>query len=347
VTSRRAVRFVVVVVAAAGLAIVAGTWAGSRLATPEESPAPPPPRTVSVGAAKLVVPAGWRPIPVARSGVPGLDAQRAVAFSRSSERIVVEFGPATDASLLPPGLRAAAPGSSSPVATRLAGRRASLYRGLSVGSTQTDVTVLATTAGVLAVACNGCGEQVSAAAVPGATTLVPSASLALALRLPPVVDRLDRSRRTHRAALVRARPGRRQGGAARRLAADHTTAAAALRPSAGAAGRPLLTTLAATATGYSALARAASNRWRNRFIAARQKIQRSEAALTKALADIPRPRAAPALRPKPAPAVSFPDIPAPGGVSLLVFALLALLAAGAGVALGTTGTVARLRQFVD
>jgi hypothetical protein len=338
---------VVVVIAAAGLAIVAGTVAGTRLAAPEESPAPAPPRTVSVGAAKLVVPAGWRPIPVARSGVTGLDAARAVAFSRSSERIVAEFGPATDASLLPPGLRAAVSGSPSPVSTRLAGQRASLYRGLSVGGAPTDVTVLATTAGVLAFACNACGEQVSAAAVPGATTLVPSPSLALALRLPEVLDRLDRNRRTHRAALAGAPAGRRQGRAARRLAADHATAAAALRPSAGTAGRPLLTSLAATATAYRALARASSNRWRSRFIAARRNIQRSEAALTSALADIPRPGAAPALRPKPAPTVSLPDIPAPGGVSLLVFAVLALLAAGAGTALGATGTAARLRQLMD
>ncbi len=336
----------VVVIAAAGLAIFAGTLAGSRLAAPEESPVPAPPRAVSVGSAKLVVPAGWRPIPVARSGVSGLDAARAVAFSRSSERIVAEFGPATDASLLPPGLRAAVPGSPSPVATRLAGHRASLYRDLSVGGAQTDVTVLATTAGVLAVACTGCGEQVSAAAVPGATTLVPSPSLALALRLPTVLDRLDGNRRTHRAALARAHAGRRQGAAARRLAADHASAATALRQSAGTAGRRLLTSLTATATAYRAFAGAASNRWRSRFIAARRKIQRSEATLTAALADIPRPRAAPAVRPKPASTPLLTDIPAPGGVSLLVFALLALLAAGAGVAVGTTGTAARLRQLM-
>ncbi|HET9737191.1 MAG TPA: hypothetical protein VFP78_03650 [Solirubrobacteraceae bacterium] len=352
-TGGRAVRFAVAVVAAAALAIAAGSWAGSRLAEPEEPAAPPPPpRAVEVGAAKLVVPAGWRSIPLERSGVAGLDPERAVAFApagRASTPIVAEFGPVTDASLLPPALSADVLRSTSPPdATRLGGHPAWLYR--AAGSERLDLTVLTTTAGVLAIGCpagNECTKDVEAAGVPGATTLVPSDSLALGLRLPVVVERLDRNRRAHRAALADANALWRQGRLAGRLSTDHAAAADALRTSAGTAGRRLLASLADTATAYSALARAASNRWRNRFIAARQRIKRSEAALTAALADVPQPRAAPALPPKPEPAISIPDIPAPGGVSLLLFAALALLAAAAGVVLGTTGATERLRRVMD
>jgi hypothetical protein len=353
VISGRAVRFAVAVVAAAALAIAAGSWAGSRLANPEEPAAPPPPpRAVEVGPAKLVVPAGWRPIPLERSGVAGLDPERAVAFAparRTSTPIVAEFGPVTDASLLPPVLGAALLRPTSPPdATRLGGHPAWLYR--AVGSERLDLTVLTTTAGVLAIGCpagHECTKHIDAAGVPGATTLVPSASLALGLRLPVVVERLDRNRRAHRAALARANALWRQGRLARRLSADHAAAADALRPSAGTAGQRLLASLTSTATAYSTLARAASNHWRSRFIAARQRIQRSETALTAALAVAPQPRAAPALPPKPEPAISIPDIPTPGGVSLLVFAALALLAAAAGVALGTTGATERLRRVMD
>ena len=350
----RAARFAVIVVVTGALAIAAGSWAGSQLATPAEpEPPPPAPRSVSVGPAQVIVPPGWRSIPVDRSGVAGLDPDRAAAFVHKSKRIVAEFGEATDASLMPPALRAAFPGSVPPPAlTQLGGRPASLYPDLPIsgGADRADLAVLTTTAGVLALACpagDDCAKELQAATVQGATTLVPSASLALALRLPTVVKRLDSSRRTHRAALRRAARGRRQGAAARRLAAAHTAAAAALRASAGTTGRPLIAGLTRTASAYAALARAASNRWHNRFIAARERIRRSESALNAALADIPRPRAAPTVRPKPAPVMSIPDIPAPGGVSLLLFAALALLAAGAGVALGTTGATTRLRQLLD
>jgi hypothetical protein len=350
----RAARFAVIVVAAGALAIAAGSWAGSQVATPAEpEPPPPAPRTVSVGPAQVIVPPGWRSIPVERSGVAGLDAERAAVFVRGSGRVIAEFGPASDASLLPPALRAAFRGPLPPSArVQLGGRPASLYPDLPISGAaeRVDLAVLTTTAGVLALACRAgddCAKELQAATVQGAATLVPSASLALALRLPTVVERLDRNRRAHRAALARANALWRQGRLARRLSADHAAAADALRPSAGTAGQRLLASLTGTATAYSTLARAASNHWRSRFIAARQRIRRSEAALTAALAVAPKPRAAPPLPPKPEPAISIPDIPAPGGVSLLLFAALALLAAAAGVALGTTGATERLRRVMD
>jgi hypothetical protein len=52
---------------------------------------------------------------------------------------------------------------------------------------------------------------------------------------------------------------------------------------------------------------------------------------------MPRPRPEPAPAPAPVPIVTGPD-----GVSPLVFILLALLAAGAGIAAGTSGAAPRL-----
>jgi hypothetical protein len=351
VRRRRTVRFLLVLVAVGSLATAAGTWAGSRLA---DTPAPPPaPRTVEVGPAQLVVPGGWRSVPVERSSVAALDPRRAVAFAPTgwpSARVVVEFGAPADASLLPPALRAASPDAAQPEAARLAGQPALLYRDVAVApADRLDITVLTTTAGVLAIGCpsgDDCTNELDAAAVPGATTLVPTAWLALGLRLPAVLKRLDRNRRAHRAALAQANALWRQARLARRLAADHMTAAAALRPSAGSVGRTLIAGLTGTATAYRALARSASHRWRGRFIAARRHIRRSEAGLRAALADVPRPSAAPAARPTAEPAVTVPDLPAPGGVPLFIFAALALLAASAGIVLGTTGAAARLRRLI-
>ena len=345
------------------LAALAGTWAGTVATPPEpEPPAPPPPdRIVQAGPAQLLAPAAWRAIPVERAGVAGLDGQQSVAFavrSHPSVRIVAEFGPPADASLLPPGLRAAFPEITSPmVGTRLGGQRAALYSDVAIGkSTRADVTVMATTKGVLAIACTAavpattkgydCAPKVSAAAVPGASTLVPSPSLALSLALPPVVERLDRDRRTQRAALARAAFGRPQARAAGRLEAAHANAAAALRPAASEAGQPLLASLARTQAAYAKLERAAANRWRSRFRAAREPVRRAETALVAALADSPKAQvAAPPSRieppPAPAPAATT-AIPTPGGISPLAFAVLSLIAAIAGIALGTAGAAPRL-----
>lgn len=350
-------------VAALALAALAGTWAGTVATPPEpEPPAPPPPeRIVQAGAAQLVAPGAWRAIPVERAGVAGFEASDAVAFtvrSRPSVRVVAEFGPATDASLLPPGLRALAPEIASPMAgTRLGGQRAALYSDVTLGdSTRADITLVATTKGVLAIACTAagtaattgydCASKVRAAAVPGATTLVPASSLPLSLALPPVVARLDRDRRTHRAALARAAFGRPQARAAGRLAAAHATAASTLRPVAGEAGQPLLASLTRTRYAYAKLERAAANRWRSRFAAFRAPVRRAEATLVAALADIPKAQSAgPPARIKPAtapaPAAALP-IPTPGGISPVVFAILALIAAITGVVLGTAGAAPRL-----
>jgi hypothetical protein len=347
---------------AVALATLAGTWAG-RVASPPEpeppAPTPAPARVEQAGPAQLLVPGAWRSIPLDESGVAGLDAKHAAAFVQKSEpsvRIVAEFGAIGDPSLMPAALRAAFPEpGAEPARARLGVHRAALYSGVATAdeSARADVTLMATTKGVLAISCAAsaattydCASDLSAVGVPDATTLVPTPALALGLRLPGVLERLDRDRRTHRAALARAGTRWRRAAAAGRLAADHARAAATLRPVAGAAGASLLASLASTQRAYRALQRAARNRWRSRFIAARQRIQSAETGLRTALASVPKPSPAPRMpRPRPEPVsvpAPAPIVAGPNGVSPLIFILLALLAAGAGLAAGTAGAAPRL-----
>ena len=114
-----------------------------------------------------------------------------------------------------------------------------------------DVTVLPTTAGVLAVGCAwpvdfmggglapDCASSVESISVRGAVTLKPSRSVALASELPAVIARLDHARADGRAALSRARTPEAQAAAAHRLARHHMAAAERLRVAFGNAAKAL------------------------------------------------------------------------------------------------------------
>ena len=191
----------------ATLAVLAGVWLG-RVAAPAQ-PQPPSPRMVSVGPARVLVPGDWDAASLRRTGVAGLDGERAVAFETTpglSEWAVMLFARTAEPSLIPAALRAEIPGPvPAPARTRLAGSPAWIYRGLATGRSRlrADVTVLPTTAGVLALVCTSrlglsgeslCAGAVEAITVPGASPLVPSRSLALQRALPAVLDDLNRDR---------------------------------------------------------------------------------------------------------------------------------------------------------
>jgi hypothetical protein len=247
-----------------------------------------------------VVPAEWQPVVPATSGIAGLDPGRSAVLAPSaglSSRAVLTIGPVDDPSLIPRALRAQlqAP-PPRPRNTALGGRPAWRYSGLATRVRQLetmDVTVLPTTSGVVAVACgapphtwpaaSGCESAVQSVSVPGAATLVPSPSVALAARLPAVVARLDRERVDGRAALSRAETRTAQALAARRLAHRHLAAADALRPAHGAAWRSLVAGLVGAGHAYAALARAASDGSVTRFDAARRLARRTEARLAGAI----------------------------------------------------------------
>jgi hypothetical protein len=198
----------------------------------------------------------------------------------------------------PPDHRSLVPGAvralvrdlgRGPSVARLGGYRAWQYAGLPGrnGTDVVDVTVLPTSAGVLSVACTspqwlvdaGCASSIGAVSVSGAAVFVPSSDLALRLRLPHVLAALDGRRIRTRAALDRAAGRGGQSRLARRLAGAHTVAAESLRPVAGRTGSPLIDELAHVASGYSALARAASGGSPAPFRTARGTVQAAEERL--------------------------------------------------------------------
>lgn len=250
------------------------------------------------GAASLIVPSEWRAVGAHNAGVSGLAPQVTAAFAPSPGlpwRVAVTMTPADDPSLLPSGVRNALHQPvPRPIPTHLAGRPAWLYSGLLIGDRNwlTDVTVLPTTAGVLALlcgspanawsaeACSGSAESISLRVGP---TLLPSADLALQMRLPDVVSRLDEARVRGRAALWRARTPAGQARWSRFLADEHRLAAAALRPVAPPSGASLLERLASTTRAYSDVARAAESGSAHSFVAARRRVARAEFGLARRL----------------------------------------------------------------
>jgi hypothetical protein len=342
------------IVVAGALAILAGVWA-AHIAAPSK-PEPPPVRIVEVGPARVAVPAHWQRAPRHSAGIAGLNAERAVALDPTpggSTRVLAVFAPTVEPSLIPRDLRSAFRGRlPAPSATRVAGWPAWVYRDMTSrpSGRRADVTVFATTAGVLAIACtamatsaavSGCASQVASVQVPGATTLLPSRSLALELALPAVLDRLNRARRRHRTALRGAHTGASQALAALRLGGDHRAAARSLLVAGGPAAAPLIRDLTDAADAYEALRRAAEAAAPPEFAAARAAVRRTDEELAREVVRVPRPASAthaasPAARPQ------GREDRASGGVPRLVFALLILLAAAAGAATGYSDAARRL-----
>jgi hypothetical protein len=341
------------VILAGVLAALAGVWAG-RVAAPP-SPEPPPVRVVGVGPARLMVPADWRPARLRSTGIAGLDAEHAVAFERPglSLRAVAIFAPTVEPSLIPRELRSAFPGHSpAPTAARVGGWPAWTYH-LRAGSSgpHADATVLPTTAGALAIVCTtlvpsaadpGCAADVESVTVGGAVALVPSRSLALELRLPTVLDGLNRARSRHRAALSRADTAESQARVARRLGADHWAAARFVHAAAGQAGMPLVRDLTGAAEAYDALGRAAAESSPAGFEAARAAVRQADAELARGVADVPRPITARAARTGSTVTGQQGHNGPSSSVPAILFALLMLLAAAAGVATGSSEVAPRL-----
>jgi hypothetical protein len=338
----------------ATLAAVAGVALG-RAAAPEP-PRQPPPSAVSVGPARVLVPDGWKPATLRTAGVTALDAQSAVAFETTpglSEWAVILFSRTTAPSLVPAELRAELDGPlPAPARTRLGGSPAWSYRGVATArpDVRADITVLPTTAGVLAVVCTSgltlsgndlCAGDVASVTVRGARLLLPTPSLALEQALPAVLDDLNRARLEDRAVLSAARTPNRQAHAAARLAADHRASARAIRAAAGPAGTPLANDLEAVARGYDALRAQVQTGSRSGFASARRAVQDAEAVLGGDVRAVPQPAPAPVSRT----AVGPPEELSGGrrsGVAPLVFALLGVLALAVGGAAGYSEAISRL-----
>jgi hypothetical protein len=347
------------VAAAGALAAMAG-WGAAAVLRPAKPESPPPGRIASVGPARLVVPADWRTVSLSSARVAGLEAERAAVFqpaSRPWTRVVVAFDPTVEPSLIPDELQSAAVLTGrAPRPTRVRGWPAWIYHAdpARAGGRGDSVTALATTAGVLAVACTSvagqqaasdCASEVSSLAVPGARALVPSRSLALELHLPAVVDRLDRRRSRHRATLNGARTNESQALAARLLGVDHRAAARSLRSLAGPAAAPLIRDLTNVADAYRALASAADHASPGEFASAATGIRHAEAVLAGRVAAVSRPQTAEVAARVTTRQDS--DVSVASGVPTILFALLTALAMTAGLVTGNSDALSGLwRRFL-
>jgi hypothetical protein len=324
------------------IAVPAGIGAAAIVA-PDGQPRAPATRVVHAGSALLTVPSEWdRATPF-----PGLKPDRTAVLAPSGglpARAVITFGPADHGSLLPADLRAVVdPPLLQPRKATLAGRPAVTYRAIRAHGMLLDVTVLPSTAGMLAVACaapadsgydrSECASSIASVSVPGATELAPSPAIPLASRLPAAIERLDRATVAGRAALRDAHTPTAQARAADRLADRHATAADSLRSAFGGASRPVAAALDRTASGYEALTAAALEGSAVGFAEARGDVRLAEAGLTTAIDEILREGS----RPSTATASTARAVPATTGdsflvrfgeVLLLTLVLLGSLAAG-------------------
>jgi len=236
---------------------------------------------------------------VSAARITGIENQPTEVFDRTpglSARAVLTVaspGSPISPSLLPKALRDAAdrpPGR--PTTVRLSGQRAWLYHAVPVRrSNETmELTVLPTTAGLVAIAClaprlafaaaGGCASELELTLQRG-RALRPTDELGFRLQLRGVAADLDRERVADRASLRRSRTPRAQASAARQLAAAHARAAEALAPFARSdAAARVVASLRAASGGYEALSRSATADDRAAFAQARRAIDESDRRLT-------------------------------------------------------------------
>jgi hypothetical protein len=283
-----------IAVAAAVIALVAGRLAGGAVVTDPAPVAPALVQTAGLGAVTLAVPAAWAGadrIPEIRD----LDRGRTAAFTPSPGRdayVIATLAPADDPTLVPAPLRRLLSRPlPQPAAAHLAGAPAWQYAKLpATGGRIADITVAATTAGSLTVACiaapearssvAACNEEIRRATLSGADWR-PPAELAGGLRLDAAIAQLDRARVARRAALGAADTRAAQSRIAGRLADSYGRAAAAL---AGAGNAPVATALRDGARAHRRLAAAAAAGRPARYAAAKRAVTAADAKLARAIA---------------------------------------------------------------
>ena len=291
--------FVAVAVALVLAAALAG-WVGRTVSTPV--PAAPPPRAslIDLGPLRVAAPGAWAPERTAIKGMEGLPtgASSFAPVPGLAARAVVSLAPFDDPTLVPVPLRTLVTGAQ-PRRAKLAGLPAWTYPPHELaGGRMAQVTVSPTTAGSLTVVCIApaaawsgaarCAEGLAGASFHGAESLVPSPTLAFRRHLAPVVEHLG-ARRAHLRARLRGATTRRgQARLAGRLGRAHGRAAAALAPSAPAAGAPrrVVRLLRANARSYGRLSVAARRGWPVRYRRARAAIRRTDRALARTVARV-------------------------------------------------------------
>jgi hypothetical protein len=312
------------VAAAVAICVAAGVVA--LLAAHATARAPATTGVVSTGGATVILPGEWQTLPTRRGGPTPV-----MQLANPPLRVLVTLAPVDDRTLVPKALRELTRGVvGRPRPTRLAGYPAWLYSGLRARGSRAklDVTVLPSSRGVLGVGClwapgapraRACAASVSSVTLDSGEFFAPSDRLALALRLPTVLGRLDHARVGARARLRAARTPADQARLAGALAHAHFGAADSLRPVAGRIGAALVSSLTDAGGAYLALGRAATGGSASRFASARRTLQADEDRLTAAVDDLSPQLAHPAVAATPAQA------PPPGSRSFPLPLLLLLL----------------------
>jgi len=292
VAPRRPSGAIVAGVAALALAVAGGWWLGGASHSP--APVVAPDTVAAVGDLRLELEAGW----VAAEAAPGprVDGGQAYApVPGLSARALLVSGPAADASLVPAALRAELPERlPAPRRASLAGLTAWSYGPFRAKRRVVEVTVVPTTSGVLALTCSAppaswsvaldCADGVHAITSAKAQALAPTADLGFRQGAGPALATLDDRRVAGRRRLAHSRRPGARAAAATALATSHRTAADDLAPlAAPGASADVVAALRGAARGYDALAAAARRKHRQRFIAARAAVARSDAALAGAL----------------------------------------------------------------
>jgi hypothetical protein len=266
-------------------------------------------RAVRFGPAHLTVPSTWTPVRPARAGVPRFDPSLTRAFAISpglSGHAFVTLAAPADRSLIPFSLRRALEEAlGTPTPTVLAGHRAWSYERLAMRRRDAvmDVSVVPSSAGVLAVACvgsrvvfvavAGCEQDIRRISMRGAHMFAPSPELAFRLQVGAALDRLKQLRARGDTALRAAGSRRDQSRALRAVEAAYADTADGLAPFAPFAppqGAPatLVTAMRDAARAYRATRHAAGWGSPRRYTAGRRAVRAAEARVATALQRVAR-----------------------------------------------------------
>jgi hypothetical protein len=257
-------------------------------------------RSVTLGPASLKVPTSWTAINSASAGITGLDSSSTRAFRIEDglgQRAFVTFAAPADRWLIPSSLqRELRPPLGAPIPGFLAGYPAWSYSGVSTARPNVvmELTVLPTTAGVLAVACTSrsavaassdCDQDVEQLFVLGAHVLRPTPETAFRLAMSPVLTRLQDDRAAVEPKLIAARDAGAQAQALQAFGEAYSAAARELDPLAPRSGpaATLVASLRGAASAYRAAGMAASIGAFGDYFVARAAVKAAESKVATAL----------------------------------------------------------------
>ena len=290
-------RWMAIGLAVALVAAVGGWFVADRIAADPPTPDAPVSKLLDAGPARLRVSSGWQkaPKPPALPGLTGAPAW--TPYAGLATTVSVALVPADDPALVPAALvKEADGGLPRPEKARVVGLEARAYRGVQTGDTVLDIYAIPTTRGVLTIVCAAasggpeaptwCLNGLDQITVGGARPITPEAGTAYRMRVPAVMNDLDKVRVRERVALRRAKGPVGQRRAARTLWKAYGEAAGELSVLAPEGEPParVVASLRDTARAYRQLGDAAKKRSKRSWARARTVVAKAEKNLKRRLA---------------------------------------------------------------